>query len=75
MIIKEDSCVKSFYDMVKLACIGENGRISKVVVTESTVKDKNVGKCIQRKVKGWLFDRPEGGSVTFSYPFVFAPQN
>ena len=44
-------------------------------VTENTTGDGNVGSCVQKAIQGFRFNPgPEGGNVTFSYPFVFAPQ-
>jgi TonB family protein len=52
--------------------IGTAGRITKIDVQSNSTGDSSVGNCIKTKVKSWKFPAPEGGSVTFSYPFVLA---
>lgn len=52
--------------------IGPAGRITSIDVTSNTTSDGSIGKCIVDKVKGWRFDPPENGSVTFSYPFILS---
>jgi len=55
--------------------IEQSGRVSSANVVEDTVGDPLVGKCIANNILRWRFDRPEGGSVTVAFPFVFAPSN
>lgn len=50
--------------------IGPAGRITDIDVTENSTNDSSVAQCIVSKVKGWKFEPPQGGSVTFSYPFL-----
>ena len=50
--------------------IGSAGRITDIDVTENSTNDSGVAQCIVEKVRGWKFEPPAGGSVTFSYPFL-----
>jgi TonB family protein len=52
-----------------------SGTISKASATANTTNDPAVASCVVDTVKRFRFNPgPQGGSVTFSYPFVFAPQ-
>jgi TonB family protein len=54
--------------------IEQSGTISKASATENTTNDPAVASCVVDAVKRFRFNPgPEGGSVTYSYPFVFAP--
>jgi TonB family protein len=54
--------------------IEQSGTISKANATENTTNDPAVASCVVDAVKRFRFNPgPEGGSVTYSYPFVFAP--
>ncbi len=54
--------------------IEQSGTISKANATENTTNDPAVAACVVDAVKRFRFNPgPEGGSVTYSYPFVFAP--
>ena len=56
--------------------IEQSGSVSKATATENTTSDPAVAACVTDTVKRFRFNPgPEGGSVTFSYPIVFAPQN
>lgn len=56
--------------------IEERGNVTGVTVAENTTGDSAVGKCVASAVRRFRFNPgPSGGSVVFSYPFVFAPQN
>ena len=50
--------------------IGPAGRVTDIKVTKNSTGDGSVGDCIKKKVKSWRFPKPEGGSVTVSYPFL-----
>jgi TonB family protein len=55
--------------------IEQSGTISKANATANTMNDPAVAACIVDALKRIRFNPgPEGGSVTYSYPFVFAPQ-
>jgi TonB family protein len=56
--------------------IEQRGNVTGVKVTDNTTGDTAVGQCVANAVQNFRFNPgPDGGSVTFSYPFVFAPQN
>ncbi len=56
--------------------IQESGSVSGVHVTDNTTGNDNVGSCVARVIGGFRFNPgPEGGSVTYTFPFVFEPQN
>lgn len=56
--------------------IGTDGRVSEVVVRENSVGSPAVAACVTDVISRFRFSPgPTGGSVTFAYPFVFAPQN
>ena len=52
------------------------GNVSGVKVADNTTGERAVGECVANAISNFRFNPgPEGGSVSFSYPFVFAPQN
>ncbi len=52
--------------------IGAQGNVLKANITEDTMKNDNVNKCVLDEVKSWIFPAPEGGTlVNVDYPFVF----
>ena len=51
--------------------IGEVGRVTNSKIASSTMSNAAVGSCILGRIRSWRFPKPEGGSVTVSYPFVF----
>lgn len=56
--------------------IQPQGNVTGVKVAQNSTGDDQVGICVKNAVGGFRFSPgPEGGSVSFSYPFVFAPQN
>ncbi|MFT3922640.1 MAG: AgmX/PglI C-terminal domain-containing protein [Myxococcales bacterium] len=56
--------------------IEQSGTVSKAVATANTTNDPAVASCVVDTVKRFRFNPgPDGGSVSYSYPFVFAPQN
>lgn len=55
--------------------IEQSGTVSKANATGNTTNDPAVAQCVVETVKRFRFNPgPQGGSVTYSYPFVFAPQ-
>lgn len=55
--------------------IEQQGNVSGVKVNENSTGSDAVGQCVANAIQRFRFNPgPEGGSVTFSYPFVFAPQ-
>lgn len=56
--------------------IQPRGNVTDVKVKENSTGDAAVAQCVAKTVGLFRFNPgPEGGSVTYSYPFVFAPQN
>ncbi|HEX7481799.1 MAG TPA: AgmX/PglI C-terminal domain-containing protein [Polyangiales bacterium] len=52
------------------------GNVTGVRVKENSTNDPAVGACVADTVGRFRFNPgPQGGSVTFSYPFVFAPSS
>jgi TonB family protein len=56
--------------------IEERGNVTGARATENTTGSDAVASCVVSTIARFRFNPgPEGGSVAFSYPFVFAPQN
>jgi len=57
--------------------IQPTGSVTEARATANTTNDEAVASCVLSTIRRFRFNdpAPEGGSVTFSYPFVFAPQN
>ena len=56
--------------------IQERGNVTDATATENTTGSPGVADCVTRTISRFRFNPgPEGGSVTFRYPFVFQPQN
>ncbi len=56
--------------------IVERGTVSAARASENTTGSPAVANCVVRTVRRFRFNPgPDGGSVQFRYPFVFAPQN
>jgi TonB family protein len=53
--------------------IGGAGTVTSASATENTLGDAEVGSCVASTFRRFRFTPPEGGSVTFSFPFVFQP--
>jgi TonB family protein len=52
--------------------IAATGMVAKVLITESSLKNKNVEECIMAKIRTWKFPAPAGGGIVeVNYPFVF----
>jgi hypothetical protein len=82
--IKNSSkAVKRCYDKALLAnptlkgkvsvtiVIGTSGRVESVDITEDTIKDPEVAKCIKGIVSRLRFPKPDGGPASVTFPFVF----
>jgi hypothetical protein len=54
--------------------IAANGHVVGVGVSEETLHDADVARCIQSEVERWTFTPPSGGTVDVTFPFVFAPR-
>ena len=51
--------------------IAATGRVAKVMITETSLENGNVEKCIMAKIMTWKFPPPAGGgTVEVNYPFV-----
>lgn len=56
--------------------IQQRGNVTDARATENTTGSAAVADCVTRTIRRFRFNPgPEGGSVTFRYPFVFQPQN
>jgi TonB family protein len=56
--------------------IQESGSVSGVRATENSTGSDAVASCVVRVVQGFRFNPgPEGGSVSYTFPFVFEPQS
>ena len=56
--------------------IQQRGNVTDAKATENTTGSPAVADCVTRTISRFRFNPgPEGGSVTFRYPFVFQPQN
>jgi TonB family protein len=55
--------------------IAPSGRVSKSEVIQNTMGSKAVGSCITKQIRRWRFPKPEGGSLTIAFPFVFTPSS
>ena len=51
-----------------------SGAVDGVHVTDNSTGNPNVGDCVVRVIQGFAFDPgPIGGSITYTFPFVFEP--
>jgi len=56
--------------------IQERGNVTDARASENTTGSSAVADCVTRTISRFRFNPgPDGGSVTFRYPFVFQPQN
>ncbi|MBZ0120643.1 MAG: TonB family protein [Sandaracinaceae bacterium] len=56
--------------------IQTTGTISGATAAENTTGSPQVGNCVVNTIRTIRFNPgPEGGAVSYAYPFVFAPQN
>lgn len=56
--------------------IQESGSVTGVRAIENTMGNDAVAECVTRVVGGFRFNPgPDGGSVTYAFPFIFDPQN
>ena len=52
--------------------ISAAGAVSQATIAESTVPDTQVGACVVSAAQTWVFPAPQGGSMSVTYPIVFA---
>ncbi|MDH4282439.1 MAG: TonB family protein [Myxococcales bacterium] len=56
--------------------IQQRGNVTDARASENTTGSQGVADCVTRTISRFRFNPgPDGGSVTFRYPFVFQPQN
>jgi TonB family protein len=55
--------------------IDEEGRVTEATVASNSMSSDVVGTCIVGRIKRWRFPKPDGGSVTVMYPFIFTPSS
>ncbi len=67
--LKKDPTLKG--KIVVQFTIGPMGRVTNSKIGSSSMRNAAVGSCILGRIRSWRFPKPEGGSVTVSYPFVF----
>ena len=53
----------------------ESGRVGKAEITQNTTGDQQLADCISNSVQRWRFPKPDGGTVTFGFPFIFSPSS
>jgi hypothetical protein len=53
--------------------IGTSGRVTASKAVTDSLGNPSVTSCVLTKFKGFTFDKPEGGSITFVYPLMFKP--
>lgn len=60
--------------MVLILTLGTSGQMTSVSLdmTSSTLTNTDLKRCIERQIKSRNYPIPDGGSVTFSYPFRFS---
>jgi len=55
--------------------ISSTGSVVAAVTSSSTMGNGSVERCINEKVRRWIFPEPKGGGIVIvKYPFVFASQ-
>ncbi|MBI5511205.1 MAG: energy transducer TonB [Deltaproteobacteria bacterium] len=55
--------------------IGEDGRVVDAKVAANRMGSNAVGDCIISRLRSWRFPKPNGGSVTVNFPFIFTPSS
>jgi TonB family protein len=55
--------------------IDESGRVSEAYVSRNQMGSDAVGDCITARIRRWRFPKPDGGSVTVNFPFIFTPSS
>ncbi len=52
--------------------IEPNGRVSDLEITESTMKNPAIERCVSSRIRRWRFPEPKGGGLcVVNYPWVF----
>lgn len=55
--------------------IDESGAVRDPVIFGEDLTDAALHDCMRATILAWKFPRPEGGSVTVTYPFLFVPND
>lgn len=55
--------------------IDEEGNVEEARVSNNKMGSDAVGECIVSRIRRWKFPKPQGGSVTVNYPFIFTPSS
>lgn len=55
--------------------IGSGGRVTRAQAVQNLSAAPEVGSCIETRIRSLRFPSPEGGPVTFQYPFLFEPSH
>ena len=69
---KELAKIKGLSGKVQVTwLVSADGNVANAVVSETTLKNKNVETCIANAIKRWRFPKPTGGAACkVTYPFV-----
>ncbi len=51
--------------------IDDEGRVVDAVISSNKMGSDAVGECIVSRLRRWRFPKPDGGSVTVNFPFIF----
>lgn len=54
--------------------IDTRGKISDIVLRQSSISDRQMVECVRAKMALWQFPRPQRGSVEINHSFQFSPQ-
>ncbi len=55
--------------------IGEDGSVQSASIANNRMGSDAVGDCIVSRLRRWRFPKPDGGSVTVTFPFIFTPSS
>ncbi|MBI3178287.1 MAG: energy transducer TonB, partial [Deltaproteobacteria bacterium] len=55
--------------------IGEDGSVASASIANNRMGSAAVGECIISRLRRWRFPKPDGGSVTVTFPFIFTPSS
>jgi hypothetical protein len=53
--------------------LDSRGEISDIALLSTTIADRQMEKCVQKKIAAWKFPRPSRGSIEVSHQFLFRP--
>jgi len=55
--------------------IGSEGQVTDATVANNRMESNAVASCIVGRIRRWRFPKPEGGTVTVTFPFIFTSSN